>query len=156
MNLHVFDRETDVLFKRSIWNRIQDESRLSKDQYPANLALKNEGPYFLFVSWLCLFGTVVHIFGTLVFSSMGFITTLDAVTVAFQFLGSIIICRAILMFELNGMTQVVRAPEAVNHHGCKCQMGRDSWVTMGPYSRCGRAELGTLMEYAPMTPKSSW
>ena len=97
---------------RSIRQRIRDEFRLSKDQAEATITLQEETPYFIFISWFTSSGTVVHIiFGTLVFSSLLFITTLDAVTVVFQFLGSTIICRAILMFELSGMRSQVKVRE---------------------------------------------
>lgn len=112
VTLHVRITETHSNKRRSIRQRIKDEFQLSYDQKDATLTLLEESPYCIFVSWLTSSGTVVHIiFGTLVFSSILFITTLDAVTVVFQFLGSTIVCRAGLMFELNGIRKRVRIGE---------------------------------------------
>ena len=98
--------------KRGWKQSIRDEFRLSNAQREATLSIREESLYFLVVSWITSSGIVVHIiFGTLVLSSTLFITTLDAVTVVFQFLGSTIVCRAILMWELSGIRQVVSVRE---------------------------------------------
>jgi hypothetical protein len=59
---------------------------------------------------------VQHIlFGTLVFSSLTFIAVADAVPVAARYMGSAIVCRGILMFELSGMreTTAVKASTVI-------------------------------------------
>ncbi|ERF72884.1 hypothetical protein EPUS_08692 [Endocarpon pusillum Z07020] len=53
------------------------------------------------VSWFVSFNIVCHlIFGTLAFSSLIFITVRDAVTVISRYLISLLVCRAILGYEL--------------------------------------------------------
>jgi hypothetical protein len=46
-------------------------------------------------------------YGTLVFSSILFISAQDAVKVAARYLASTLVCRVILMFEIMGMRTVI-------------------------------------------------
>jgi hypothetical protein len=109
MRIRIYEISSEGLYRQRKFMRvIRDEFKLSSNQPKATLDLTDETLWFLGVSWFTAFGTVVHIiFGTLVFSSILFITTLDAVRVVFQLLGSTCVCRAILMYELSGMRQAV-------------------------------------------------
>ncbi|KAK3718572.1 hypothetical protein LTR37_005076 [Vermiconidia calcicola] len=95
-------------FGRNIFQTIRKEFTLSRAQPAATLEYDEESYWFLIVSWITASGTVLHIvFGTLVFSSLLFITTLDAVIVVFQLLGSTIVVEVkeddISELELRGM-----------------------------------------------------
>lgn len=71
---------------------------------PTTLEFKQESYTFIFFSWFTSTGSVLHImFGTLVFSSILFISTRDAAYVVLRFVLSAVICRAVLMLELSGM-----------------------------------------------------
>lgn len=85
--------------ERDIQGIICDELQVSKAQENATLELRKKDRYFQILSWCCSSGTVVHIiFGILVFSSILFITTFDAIFVVLRVLGSTIVCRMILMY----------------------------------------------------------
>lgn len=74
----------------------------------ATLKFKRESYLFIILSWLTSIGSVLHImFGTLVFSSVLFISTRDAAYVVLRFVLSAVICRAVLMLELSGMRERV-------------------------------------------------
>ncbi|KAM7197963.1 hypothetical protein V8F20_006411 [Naviculisporaceae sp. PSN 640] len=61
---------------------------------------------FITVAWILHTLTVVHIlFGTLVFSSLMFIGTRDAVFVLGRFMASVLFCRVILMYEIAGLRE---------------------------------------------------
>lgn len=73
---------------------------------------KKESALFIIIAWCLSTGTVLHlILGTLVLSSLLFISTQDAVMVAAQYLGSTLVCRMILMFELAGLRETVQVKE---------------------------------------------
>lgn len=60
-----------------------------------------ENYYFTFFSWFTAILTICHvIYGTLVFSSMLFISVRDSLTVIARYMASVICCRIILMYEL--------------------------------------------------------
>lgn len=64
-------------------------------------ALKNETPLYVLLSWILSLLTAAHVMlGTLVFSSMLFISVRDSVAVITRFMGSVIVCRVVLMYEL--------------------------------------------------------
>jgi len=68
--------------------------------------LFGETKRFIGVAWLLHTLTVVHIlFGTLVFSSLAFIGTRDAVLVLGRFMASVLFCRVILMYEIAGLRE---------------------------------------------------
>ncbi|KAH8900292.1 hypothetical protein GQ53DRAFT_816307 [Thozetella sp. PMI_491] len=68
------------------------------------ISLLPESWWFIIASWLTSVGVLLYIFfGTLVFSSVLFISTQDAAYVAFRYLGSTIGCRIVLRSELNRM-----------------------------------------------------
>ena len=60
-----------------------------------------ENYFFTFFSWFTAIMTICHvIYGTLVFSSMLFISVRDGLTVIARYFTSVIVCRIILMYEL--------------------------------------------------------
>ncbi|KAJ5448476.1 hypothetical protein N7445_003297 [Penicillium cf. griseofulvum] len=68
---------------------------------PPDFELKKETPLYLLLSWILSLLTAAHVmFGTLVFSSMLFISVRDSITVITRFMGSVIVCRVVLMYEL--------------------------------------------------------
>lgn len=89
----------------SIWG---NEFRLCAKQKKSQLRVKRESYLFIVVSYCTSLGTILHIiYGTMVFSSILFISTADALLVAVRLLASAIVCRMILMFELWGMRATV-------------------------------------------------
>ena len=98
--------------------RLRNEFSPCSTHAPGYIGQKSTTFLFLFLfhalSWFTAAGAVAHIlFGTLVFSSLTFISVNDALPVATRYVVSAIVCRAILMFELAGMRQTtdVRAQE---------------------------------------------
>jgi len=84
------------------------EFQLNARLPPTTLEFKQESYTFIFLSWFTSTGSVLHImFGTLVFSSILFISTRDAAFVVLRFVLSAVICRAVLMLELSGMRECV-------------------------------------------------
>ncbi|KJJ30141.1 hypothetical protein AFLA70_121g002561 [Aspergillus flavus AF70] len=65
-----------------------------------------ESYLFLLFSWCVSTGAVVHIlYGTMVLSSLLFISVQDALALAGRFLASVVCCRAVLAYELAGLRQ---------------------------------------------------
>ncbi|OGM51134.1 hypothetical protein ABOM_000332 [Aspergillus bombycis] len=65
-----------------------------------------ESYLFLLVSWCVSTGAVVHIlYGTMVLSSLLFISVEDALANVGRFLASVVCCRAVLAYELAGLRQ---------------------------------------------------
>lgn len=70
--------------------------------------MKDESTLFIFLTWVTSITTVSHIiYGTLIFSSILFISTSDAVQIVARFVASTVVCRVILVFEITGMQQRV-------------------------------------------------
>lgn len=68
------------------------------------LSWKPETYLFVAVSWWTSILTATHIlWGTIAFSSIQFLGYVDSIQIIARFMGSAIICRAVLMFELAGM-----------------------------------------------------
>lgn len=98
----------DRLWHRILRDRILREITPSAARGKAKLVFKDETYTYIFLAWFTCVGTVLHIIcGTLIFSSILFISTSDAVTVVSRYLSSTLLCRAVLMFELSGLRQVV-------------------------------------------------
>lgn len=94
--------------ERTWARRIKTEFQLTALHSPATLHCREETYFFIFCSWCTSTGTVLHImYGTLVFSSILFISAQDSVKVAIRYLFSTLICRVILMFEIMGMRYVM-------------------------------------------------
>lgn len=103
---------------RNFWGILHDEVQLCAQQPGAKLSFRRESYLFVLMSWITSTGTMLHItFGTVVFSSMLFIGTGDAVIIVLRFIVSAAICRMILMFEISGMRQSIDIPDAVSSKG---------------------------------------
>jgi hypothetical protein len=88
--------------------RILREFIPSAAREEAELGIKDETYGYILLAWFTSMGTVLHIiYGTLVFSSILFISTGDAVIVVVRYLSSTLVCRAVVMFELSGLRQVL-------------------------------------------------
>ena len=62
---------------------------------------------FLFVSWLTAFATVlVMVFGTMLLSSVLFISARDAVNVILRYTASVVCCQLIVAYELAGLRHI--------------------------------------------------
>ena len=72
-----------------------------KDDGRVDLQVLSETYWFLFFSWFTAILTVCHnIYGTLVFSSMLFISVRDSIAIIGRYFASVIGCRMVLMYEL--------------------------------------------------------
>ncbi|KAM7184586.1 hypothetical protein V8F20_012151 [Naviculisporaceae sp. PSN 640] len=61
---------------------------------------------FLVAAWIVSMFTVIHIiYGTLVFASTTFIGTQDALVILARYVGSVVCCRIVLMYELAGLRE---------------------------------------------------
>jgi hypothetical protein len=105
-----------VSIRERIIDRIKTAVLPSIEHPHAEIKLKEETYFCVFISWFVACGTILHIiFGTLVFSSIIFISTQDAVYVVSRYLSSTIVARALVMYELAGMRQVVDVQEDVGY-----------------------------------------
>lgn len=83
---------------------IQRELSLCSQHPRMDFKRNEESLTFLIVAWVVSTGTVLHILlGTLVFSSLLFIETGDAISVVAQYLASTLVCRVVLVYELAGL-----------------------------------------------------
>ncbi|KAK4179625.1 hypothetical protein QBC36DRAFT_322163 [Triangularia setosa] len=65
-----------------------------------------ESKLFLVAAWAGSMATVFHIiFGTLIFASTTFIGIEDALSIVGRYIGSVSVCRIILMYELAGLRE---------------------------------------------------
>ena len=100
-----FVRAKEVGWWAVVRSVVRDELTPSALGSERRLQWKPEGWGFYILSWATSTGTVLHIiFGTLIFSSILFIATADAVTVAARYLASAVLCRIILNYELDGIS----------------------------------------------------
>jgi hypothetical protein len=68
---------------------------------PTYIKWVGERKVYIVGSWLHSIFTVMHIiFGTLVFSGLNFVGPRDALEILGRYMGSIILCRVVLMYEL--------------------------------------------------------
>ena len=80
---------------------------LVNDRHPVKLKVVPESYWFLFLTWFTAMGTICHvIYGTLVFSSLLFISVRDSLLVIARYMVSVICCRVILMYELASLRRV--------------------------------------------------
>lgn len=74
-------------------------------QKPSRMAWRREHIAYYALSWFLSICTVTHVvFGTL-FSSLLFFSVRDATKVVARYAGSAIVCRAVVRFELAGLTE---------------------------------------------------
>ena len=100
-----FVRVQETSIWRTVRSMLRDEVTPSALGSERKLQWKPEGWCFYILSWATSTGTVLHIiFGTLIFSSILFIATADAVTVAARYLASAVLCRILLNYELDGIS----------------------------------------------------
>ena len=80
---------------------------LVNDRHPVKVKVVSESYWFLFLTWFTAMGTICHvIYGTLVFSSLLFISVRDSLLVIARYMVSVICCRVILMYELASLRRV--------------------------------------------------
>jgi hypothetical protein len=81
------------------WLRIQFTP--IAEQTPLKVELYEETFFSVVISWWATFYIACHlIFGTITFSSLIFVTVRDALAVICRYLISLLVCRAILIYEL--------------------------------------------------------
>lgn len=91
------------------------------------LQWKNETHLYVLVSWWASVCTATHLlFGTIVLSSLVFMGYVDSIKIIGRLMASVIVCRAILVFELAGMRNAL-----FKHHA----------ATNAPLGRGGFARL---------------
>jgi hypothetical protein len=126
---------------RSWAQRLMSEFQLTARQPQRALAVRKKTYIYLFVSWVTSTGTVAHIiFGTLVFSSMLFVFTIDAFIIVARFFISAVVCRAIVVGEISGMRRQVTFAGEIQQgfemaQAPKDVIGRDLKVASGAESR---------------------
>lgn len=106
---------------------VPDEVIPSAFQRPSRLAWRREHVAYYALSWFLSICTVAHVvFGTLIFSSLLFFSVRDATKVVARYAASAIICRAVVRFELAGLTEATTygddetpsgSPEALGEEG---------------------------------------
>jgi len=84
-----------------------DQEHIAKEKDSPRAQLRGQ-PSDGWVTYICVQGAGIFqflllLFGTIVFSSMMFIATIDAFEVVVRYIVSGIVCRFILIFELNGI-----------------------------------------------------
>ncbi|KAM4063799.1 hypothetical protein HRG_006910 [Hirsutella rhossiliensis] len=85
---------------------VPDELIPSAFQRPSRMAWRREHVAYYALSWFLSICTVAHVvFGTLIFSSLLFFSVRDATKVVARYAASAIICRAVVRFELAGLTE---------------------------------------------------
>ncbi|OAL32871.1 hypothetical protein AYO20_07662 [Fonsecaea nubica] len=105
----------------------------------AQLEIKEETYLYIFLSWFTATGTVLHIvYGTLVFSSLIFISTSDATAVVGRYLASTLVCRVIVMYELSGLREVLGDWRQDSHHA----HGGPEFIPMEAPSGSGSMSFG--------------
>jgi hypothetical protein len=125
-----------------------------------------ETKMFLVSAWAQSVTTVIHIiFGTLVYSSMMFIGSKDAVYILVRFIVSTLVCRVIIMYEIAGLREACKTPtghesqctarllEYQSSHSLGDEVGelkrRSITVHMRPVSTRNTA----IIERGPITPE---
>jgi hypothetical protein len=112
------ESSVNISGRRRLWRRILREFTPSAAREEAELEIKDETYAYIFLAWFTSMGTVLHIvYGTLLFSSILFISTGDAVIVVARYLSSTLVCRAMVMFELSGLRQVLDRQEEGSRSG---------------------------------------
>lgn len=80
-----------------------------EEQGPLCVDLEPETNGYVFLSWFTASLTIVHvIYGTLVFSSMLFISVKDSLAVVGRFMASVVVCRVVLMYELTLLRDTIK------------------------------------------------
>ena len=92
------------------WSRELLKSEFTLSRRKSILATtRPENKRFLVLSWFTSMTSTFHVvFGTLTFSSMLFISVRDSFGVIGRYIGSVAVCRIILMYELSGLRETVQ------------------------------------------------
>lgn len=108
--LEWFKRLPELLSSWSI-----HEFQVSSSQQGLRVDYFPESYWYIFLAWFLSTGTICHIlFGTVIFSSLLFVGPNDAMTVVARYMGSVIVCRVVLMYELSGLRDAKkRADEGI-------------------------------------------
>lgn len=102
----IWERATVILRKYELKPCVTQGPRDGEIDKGVSVDVWGETRGFITVAWILHTLTVVHIlFGTLVFSSLMFIGTRDAVFVLGRFMASVLFCRVILMYEIAGLRE---------------------------------------------------
>jgi hypothetical protein len=114
------------------WVKIQFTPINITEESPPIVETCEETMKSVVVSWWVSVNIACHIiFGTLCFSSLIFITVRDALTVIVRYMVSLLVCRAILMYELSVFRDAYRdehKPLGNNHELQRLHMKVDSVV----------------------------
>ncbi|KIW24268.1 uncharacterized protein PV07_09995 [Cladophialophora immunda] len=136
-----------------LWQMISAEFTPSASRQGADLEIKEETYLYIFLSWFTATGTVLHIvYGTLVFSSLIFISTSDATAVVARYLASTLVCRAIVMYELSGLREVLSSDRRKDSHGGSELIPMEP--TSGTMSLGDR--LGGVWKRGPLSRTEEW
>lgn len=108
LRVRLVAQPVEVEIEGPSWAFLSHEARLSMVQPPFRLEGKPKTFLSNSVFWFTTICTLTHIiFGTLVFSSIIFVSVQDAVTrIWIRYLVSALVCRAIFVFEFSGMRKV--------------------------------------------------
>jgi hypothetical protein len=86
----------------SVYRLVREQFLPLDNRITANLTFKDESYVFLAMAWFTCILSICHVIsGTLVFSSMLFISVRDSVTVIARYMASALLCRVILMYKLS-------------------------------------------------------
>lgn len=88
-----------------VYDWFRREGRLCMLQSQGQIVLQKKRTFRMVLAmWCTSTGILLHlVFGTLVLSSTLFVATIDALAIAGRVLASVIICRAIVFFEIRGL-----------------------------------------------------
>jgi hypothetical protein len=81
-------------------------------QTPRSIEILDESLLFCVIYWFTNILTIYNIiYGTVLFSSMLFISVTDGLIVIFQLIGGVMMCRIVLAYELVNFRRVIKGIE---------------------------------------------
>ena len=90
--------------RMQVW--LKNEFTPSANHVPPSVTRTKSTAQFLLLSWALQLSIVVYLFyGTLAFSSILFVGATDAPSIAARYLASVVVCRAIVSYEIAGLRQ---------------------------------------------------
>ncbi|KAL8991118.1 MAG: hypothetical protein Q9169_007945 [Polycauliona sp. 2 TL-2023] len=106
-----------------LYGRIRAQFTPSSKRGLVHIRLVPENYYFTLFSWFTAMLTICHvIYGSLVFSSMLFISVRDSVGVIGRYMASVICCRIILMYEIASLRTSFNLAAAAAADGCEMDL----------------------------------
>ncbi|KAF1810847.1 hypothetical protein P152DRAFT_460138 [Eremomyces bilateralis CBS 781.70] len=97
--------EYDQHHGHTVFNQFKLQARQTR----LCIEIRRESLLFLAIYWFTTLLTVCHIvYGTILFSSMLFISVEDAISVIARLMGSVIVCRIVLSYELVNLQSIVK------------------------------------------------